>query len=87
MEYFIGIDYMKLLDRLLEAFGLRRSMLLGSVDHPNDFMKFIRAVRASAYLKITGKYLVSFELADKTQSEIMNDNFSPLRRLSRRYVD
>ena len=78
---------MNLLDRLLELFGWRRRTLLGAIGHPNDFMAFIRAVRASAYLKITGKYLVSPSMPLKNKSESIADGFSPLRRLSRKNIE
>jgi hypothetical protein len=87
IRYFIGIDGMKLLDRLLEMFGWRRKIFLGAVGHPNDFMAYIHAVRASAYYKITGKYLSTPKLSSKTKSEDISDQFSPLRRLSRKWIE
>ena len=77
---------MKILDRLLEMFGWRRRVLSGAVGHPNDFMAYIHAVRASAYFKITGKYLTTPKLTRSADSEDIADQFSPLRRLFRRQV-
>lgn len=78
---------MKLLDRFLEIFGWRRKAFLGAVDHPNDLMAYIHAIRARAFLKITGKSLTSPKLTSNPTPENMTDQISPLRRLSRRYVD
>lgn len=78
---------MKLLDRLLEMFGWRRKAFLGAMEYPNDFMKYIQAVRAAAFLKITGKSLVTPDLTGKNKSEISTDRISPLRRLSRKQLE
>jgi hypothetical protein len=78
---------MNLLDRLLEVFGWRRKTLLGAVEHPNDFIAYIRAIHVSAYLKITGKYLVTPKLTGKTKPENVTDQISPLKRLARKNID
>lgn len=78
---------MKILDRLREMFGWRRKVLLGAIGHPNDFMTYIHAVRASAYYKITGKYLSTPKLSSKPKAGDISDQFSPLRRLSRKGID
>jgi hypothetical protein len=78
---------MKILDRFLEMFGWRRRILLGAVGHPKDFMTYIHAVHASAYFKITGKYLSTPKLSTKTKTGDLSDQFSPLRRLSRKRIE
>jgi hypothetical protein len=78
---------MKVLDRFLELFGWRRKAFLGAMEHPNDLMAYIHAVRASAYLKITGKRLISPKLPSNSKPENMTDQISPLRRLSRRHLE
>ncbi len=75
---------MKILDRLLEVFGKRRSLLLGATTQPNDLMAYIQAVRAHAFYRITGKKLPVQKLPSGESVEDMTRNLSPSRRLARR---
>lgn len=75
---------MKILDRLLDVFGKRRSLLLGAASQPNDLMAYIHAVRANAYFRITGKKLPIQKLPTGDSVEDMTRNLSPSRRLARR---
>ncbi len=75
---------MKILDRLLDVFGKRRSLLLGATTQPNDLMAYIHAVRASAYYRITGKKLPLQNLPNANNVEDMTKDLSPSRRLARR---
>ncbi|MFW9954010.1 MAG: hypothetical protein ACFFD3_05585 [Candidatus Thorarchaeota archaeon] len=79
---------MKIFNRLLDLFGARRRTLLGAVDQPDNLMTYLYAVRARAFLKLTGKALspkdslllkdTGKELSDSTR------DLSPSRRLLRR---
>ncbi|MFW9835803.1 MAG: hypothetical protein ACFFEK_17505 [Candidatus Thorarchaeota archaeon] len=75
---------MKILDKLLEVFGKRRSLLLGAATQPNDLKAYIYAVRASAYYRITGKKLPIRSLPSGEDVGDMTKNLSPSRRLARR---
>jgi hypothetical protein len=75
---------MKIIERLLDVFGRRRQMLLGAQSQPNDLMALIRAVRANAYFKITGKKLPVQELPSGSTIDDMTSDLSPSRRLARR---
>ena len=75
---------MKIVDRFLDAFGLRRQRLLGATSQPNDLMAMIQAVRANAYFKITGKKLPVQELPTGNTLDDMTKDLSPSRRLARR---
>ena len=73
-----------MLDKLLDVFGRRRQMLIGAQSQPDDLMALIRAVRANAYFKITGKKLPIQELPTSSTIDDMTSNLSPSRRLARR---
>ncbi|MHA1943046.1 MAG: hypothetical protein ACW96M_01490 [Candidatus Thorarchaeota archaeon] len=75
---------MKILDKLLDVFGRRRQLLLGAKSQPTDLIAFVRAVRADAYFKITGKKLPVRELQAGTTIDDMTKDLSPSRRLNRR---
>lgn len=75
---------MKILDRLLDVFGRRRQLLLGATSQPTDLMTLVRAVRAQAYFKITGKKLPVQELPTGNTIDDMTKDLSPTRRLARR---
>lgn len=75
---------MKILDRLLDLFGRRRHLLLGAEPQPNDLMTIVRAVRANAYFKITGKRLPVQELPSSSTVDDTSKDLSPSRRLARR---
>ncbi|MHA2351654.1 MAG: hypothetical protein ACXABX_00870 [Candidatus Thorarchaeota archaeon] len=75
---------MKILDKLLDVFGRRRALLLGSTTQPNDLVAYIYAVRASAYYRITGKRLPLQNLPSGEDAIDMTKNLSPSRRLARR---
>ena len=75
---------MNMLDRFLDVFGRRRQMLIGAQSQPDDLMALIRAVRANAYFKITGKKLPIQELPTSSTIDDMTSNLSPSRRLARR---
>jgi hypothetical protein len=75
---------MKILDRLLDVFGKRRSLLLGAATQPNDLMAYIQAVRAHAFYRITGKILPVQKLPSGESVEDMTRSLSPSRRLARR---
>ncbi|MFW9769915.1 MAG: hypothetical protein ACFFF9_13335 [Candidatus Thorarchaeota archaeon] len=75
---------MKILERLLDVFGRRRQLLLGAKSQPNDLMALVRAVRANAYFKITGKRLPVQELPTGSSIDDMTRDLSPSRRLARR---
>ena len=75
---------MNMLDRFLDVFGRRRHMLIGAQSQPDDLMALIRAVRANAYFKITGKKLPIQELPTSSTIDDMTSNLSPSRRLLRR---
>ncbi|MGY5863851.1 MAG: hypothetical protein RTV41_04570 [Candidatus Thorarchaeota archaeon] len=75
---------MKVLERLLDVFGRRRQLLLGAQSQPDDLMALIRAVRANAYFKITGKKLPIQELPSGSTIDDMTKDLSPSRRLARR---
>ena len=74
---------MKIIDRLFDIFGKRRALLIGATTQPNDLMAQLYAIRASTYLKITGKTLPSVSLP-KTGAEDLTDSLSPSRRLLRK---
>ena len=75
---------MKILDRLLDVFGRRRHLILGAQSQPTDLMALVRAVRAHAFYKITGKKLPVQELPTGSTIEDMTSDLSPSRRLARR---
>ncbi len=76
---------MKILDRLLDIFGRRRALLLGASTQPSDMMAQLYAIRARAYLKITGKALPTTSLpSNQTGAEDLTDSLSPSRRLARK---
>ncbi|MFW9816792.1 MAG: hypothetical protein ACFFEW_12750 [Candidatus Thorarchaeota archaeon] len=75
---------MKILERLLDVFGRRRQLLLGAKSQPNDLMALVRAVRANAYFKITGKRLPVQELPTGSSIDDMTRDLSPSRRFARR---
>ncbi len=75
---------MKIVDRLLDVFGMRRQRLLGATSQPNDLMALIHVVRANAYFKITGKKLPVQELPTGSTIDDMTKDLSPSRRLARR---
>ncbi|TFG32860.1 hypothetical protein EU528_02185 [Candidatus Thorarchaeota archaeon] len=74
---------MKILERFFDIFGRRRALLIGATTQPNDIMSHLYAVRASTYLKITGKTLPTTSLS-KTGAEDLTDSLSPSRRLLRK---
>ena len=74
---------MKIVDRLFDIFGKRRALLIGATTQPNDIMAHLYAVRASTFLKITGKVLPTTSLP-KTGAEDLTDSLSPSRRLLRK---
>jgi hypothetical protein len=74
---------MKILDRLFDVFGRRRALLIGATTQPNDIMAHLYAVRASTYLKITGKVLPTTSLPN-TGAEDLTGSLSPSRRLLRK---
>ena len=73
-----------MLDKLLDVFGRRRQMLIGAQSQPDDLIALIRAVRANAYFKITGKRLPVQELPSSRTINDMTKDLSPSRRLGRR---
>jgi hypothetical protein len=77
---------MRLIDRLLDAFTGRGRLRLQAAEHPNDLMATVNAIRALAYLKITGKTLttVSPKLTKAPALDDSLSNLSPVRRLARR---
>ena len=75
---------MKIVDRFLDVFGMRRQRLLGATSQPNDLMAMIQAVRANAYFKITGKKLPVQELPTGNTIDDITKDLSPSRRLTRR---
>ena len=75
---------MKVLDRFLDVFGKRRQLLIGAKSQPDDLMALVRAVRANAYFKITGKKLPIQELPSGSTIDDMTKDLSPSRRLARR---
>ncbi|MHA1951603.1 MAG: hypothetical protein ACXAAO_00660 [Candidatus Thorarchaeota archaeon] len=75
---------MKIMNRLLDVFGRRRQLLLGAKSQPDDLMALIRAVRANAYFKITGKKLPVHKLPSGGTISDMTKDLSPSRRLARR---
>ncbi|MFW9794211.1 MAG: hypothetical protein ACFFEE_07915 [Candidatus Thorarchaeota archaeon] len=75
---------MKILDRLFDMFGRRRQLLLGATSQPTDLMALVRAVRANAYFKITGKKLPVQELPSGNTTDDVSKDLSPSRRLARR---
>ncbi|MBD3159958.1 MAG: hypothetical protein GF309_14345 [Candidatus Lokiarchaeota archaeon] len=73
---------MNILDRLLEMFSINKT--LGS--HPSESMnllKHVRAVRARAFQKITGKKLRSIDSLDSEEKLSKSGRLSLLRRLRR----
>jgi hypothetical protein len=74
---------MKFIERLFDIFGKRRALLIGAATQPNDLMAQLYAVRASTYLKITGKALPTTSLP-KTGAEDLSESISPSRRLLRK---
>jgi hypothetical protein len=75
---------MKIVDRFLDVFGMRRQRLLGATSQPNDLMAMIHAVRANAYFKITGKKLPVQDLPTGSTLDDITKDLSPSRRLARR---
>ncbi|TET11723.1 MAG: hypothetical protein E3J86_02135 [Candidatus Thorarchaeota archaeon] len=75
---------MKIVDRFLDVFGMRRQRLLGATSQPNDLMAMIQAVRANAYFKITGKKLPVQDLPTGSTLDDITKDLSPSRRLARR---
>ena len=84
MDYSVEQTTMKIMDRLLEVFGRRRSALLGAATQPNDLMAYIHLVRANAYYRITGKKLPIQNLPTDESAEDITKKLSPSRRLARR---
>jgi len=84
MDYSVEQTTMKIMDRLLEVFGRRRSTLLGAATQPNDLMAYIHLVRANAYYRITGKKLPIQNLPTDESAEDITKKLSPSRRLARR---
>ena len=75
---------MRIIERLLDLFGSHRKTLLGATAQPTDLIAQIYAIRARAYLKITGKHLTSVDMSTiKKNSTSMDStkNLSPSRRL------
>lgn len=79
---------MRIVERLLDLFGSHRKTLFGATAQPSDLMAQIYAIRARAYLKITGKHLISVDMStikkDSTSTDITKD-LSPSRRLLGRH--
>ena len=85
VEINLGLSTMKVLDRMLEIFGRRRALLLGATTQPNNLKAQIYAIRASTYMKITGKALPAISLPTKnTDAEDVTSSLSPSRRLARK---
>ncbi len=81
----IGLSTMKVLDRLLDIFSRRRALLLGATTQPNDLRAQIYAIRASTYMRITGKVLPATSLPTKNSDvEDVTRSLSPSRRLARK---
>ncbi|MHA1576072.1 MAG: hypothetical protein ACTSU3_01805 [Candidatus Thorarchaeota archaeon] len=77
---------MKLIERLVDVFAGRRRMLLGATVQPNDLVVQIYAIRAAAFLKITGRKLTSVDihsLKKNSDSLDLTKDLSPSRRLLR----
>ncbi|MGQ4912447.1 MAG: hypothetical protein ACP6KW_09785 [Candidatus Thorarchaeota archaeon] len=76
---------MKILDKLLSVFGRQRHTMLGAMAQPYDLMSQINAVRARAFLKITGKTLpLTQPTLGNSQPEESLKKLSPSRRLARK---
>lgn len=74
---------MKILERLLSLFDVRRRSLLGAVGQPPDITSYLYSIRADAYQRLTGKSLTPIKLpsSKNTQSDDLKENLSPSRRL------
>ncbi|MHA1636923.1 MAG: hypothetical protein ACTSUB_02805 [Candidatus Thorarchaeota archaeon] len=78
---------MKIVERLLDLFGSHRKTLLGATTQPSDLIAHIYAIRARAYLKITGKHLTTVDISTIKKNSTSMDStkdLSPSRRLLRR---
>ena len=85
VEINLGLNTMKVLDRMLDIFGRRRALLLGATTQPNNLKAQIYAIRASTYMRITGKALPAISLPTKnTDAEDVTSSLSPSRRLARK---
>ena len=79
---------MNLVERMLDRVTGRRRALLGAVGQADNPLALLYAVRASAFLRITGKPLVtvgSLQLAKTDPTKL--SNLSPSRRLLRRNIE
>ncbi|MBD3406231.1 MAG: hypothetical protein GF411_08995 [Candidatus Lokiarchaeota archaeon] len=74
---------MRLLDKILDIFNRQSSLQIGAMNHPNDLMKYIQAIRAHAFQKITGKRLIFPDLTSNKPKNV-SESLSPLRRFVRR---
>ncbi|MDF1538847.1 MAG: hypothetical protein P1Q69_08090 [Candidatus Thorarchaeota archaeon] len=81
---------MNLFERILDRMTGRRRALLGAVGQADNPMALLYAVRASAFLKITGKPLTIVDglptKSEKTASDLSR-NLSPSRRLLRKGLE
>jgi len=79
---------MRIIDRLVDTFTGARRIRTEAAMQPSDLMHFVNAVRARAFLAITGRQLMtetshigrsSLDLTDDDSTRM-----SPLRRLARK---
>ncbi len=81
---------MNLLERLLNLMGGRRRTLLGAMSQPSP-IDYLYAVRARAFLKITGRPLTTADSLSvgKSRTDVSNisKDLSPARRLLRKGVE
>ncbi len=79
---------MNLLERMLDRMTGRRRALLGAIGQADNPMALLYAVRASAFLKITGKPLVTMGSLPAVKTDSTNiGSLSPSRRLLRKGLE
>ncbi len=74
-------------DLIARFIGLftRQHRLLGEVSsQPDTMMTYLNAVRARAFLKITGRNIMSPTLGSGNDAKSLSGNMSPVRRMARR---
>lgn len=74
---------MKILERLLSLFDVRRRTLIGAVGQPPDLTSYLYTIRADAYQRLTGKALTPIRLPSNRTEDVkdLKDNISPSQRL------
>jgi len=73
-----------LIARFIGLFTRQHRLLSEASSQPDTMMTYLNAVRARAFLKITGRNILSPSLRSDHNVDSLSDNMSPVRRLARR---